>query len=122
MRPAAWSVDAQGIPKQFPSYGFFGISAEVCSMTLNQWSMNVVATGLYKIGKKTIVFVAELVQQLKSRNVDIDRLAGYRIRRQGTNIFNKKKLLNRWHANLPNTCNLGYPPWRPLTPLVNHVC
>ena len=26
--PAAWGVDAQGIPKQFPSYGFFGVWAE----------------------------------------------------------------------------------------------
>ena len=38
----------------------------------------------------TTVFVAELVQQLKSRNVDIDRLAGYRARQQGTNLQQKK--------------------------------
>ena len=38
----------------------------------------------------TTVFVAELVQQLKSRNVDIDRLAGYRTRQQGTNLQQKE--------------------------------
>ena len=32
------------------------------------------------------VFGAELVQQLKARNVDLDRLAGYRTRQQGTNL------------------------------------
>ena len=39
---------------------------------------------------RTIVFVAELVLQLKSRNVDIDRLAGYRTRQQGTNLQQKE--------------------------------
>ena len=38
----------------------------------------------------TTVFVAELVQQLKSRNVDLDRLAGYRSRQQGTNLQQKE--------------------------------
>ena len=36
------------------------------------------------------VFVAELVQQLKSRNVGIDRLGGYRTRQQGTNLQQKE--------------------------------
>ena len=55
IRPAAWSVDARGIPKQFPSYGFFGVSAALGSMNLNQWAMNVVTAGLYKIGKRRLV-------------------------------------------------------------------
>ena len=32
------------------------------------------------------VFVAELVQQLKARSVDLDRLAGDRTRQPGTNL------------------------------------
>ena len=54
IRPADWSADAQGIPQQFPSYGFFEVSAELSSMSLNSWSMNVVTTGLYKIGKNAL--------------------------------------------------------------------
>ena len=34
--------------------------------------------------------MAELVQQLKARNVDLDRLAGYRTRQQGTNLQQKE--------------------------------
>ena len=38
----------------------------------------------------TTVFVAELVQQLKARNVDLDRLAAYRTRQQGTQLQQKE--------------------------------
>ena len=38
----------------------------------------------------TTVFVAELVQQLKSRNVDLDRLAAYRSRQQSTQLQQKE--------------------------------
>ena len=38
----------------------------------------------------TTVFVAELVQQLKAGNVDLDRLAAYRTRQQGTQLQQKK--------------------------------
>ena len=38
----------------------------------------------------TTVFLAELVQQLKARNVDLDRLASYRTRQQGTQLQQKE--------------------------------
>ena len=38
----------------------------------------------------TTVFVAELVQQLKAHNVDLDRLAAYRTRQQGTQLQQKE--------------------------------
>lgn len=34
----------------------------------------------------TTVFIAELVQQLKSRDIDLDRLAAHRSRQAGTNL------------------------------------
>ena len=45
----------------------------------------------------TTVFVAELVSQLRSRNIDLDRLAAYRSRNQGTNL-NRRKPLSRWRG------------------------
>ena len=38
----------------------------------------------------TTVFVAELVSQLRSRNTDLDRLAAYRSRNEGTNLQQKE--------------------------------
>ena len=64
IRPAAWIVDPQGIPKQFPSYGFFRVSAELNSMNLNPWLMNVVTTGLYRIGKNALP--ADLIAILRA--------------------------------------------------------
>ena len=62
----------------------------------------------------TAVFVAELVPQLKPCNVDIDRLAGYRSRQQGTNLQRKEatqqmawELAQHMQLRLPTTTRSG---------------
>ena len=56
------------------------------------------------------VFVAELVSQLRSRNIDLDRLAAYRSRNEGTNLQQKeatqqmaKDIAQQVQSGLPST-------------------
>lgn len=59
----------------------------------------------------TTVFVAELVSQLRSRNIDLDRLAAYRSRNQGTNL-SRKRQPNGWPRISPSRSDLGFHPLR----------
>ena len=53
----------------------------------------------------TTVFIAELVQQLRSRNLDLDRLAVFRCKQQG--VFLQQKEATK---RSPRSCNPGFQP------------
>ena len=63
------------------------------------------------------VFVTELVQQFKSRYVDIDRLAGYCIRQQGTSLQQKEatQQMAREIANILATYSNCFGSFQPQT-------
>lgn len=50
-RPASWGRDERGIPKQFPSYGFFGYAAEMNGHDLEAYAVTLTSANLNKIGK-----------------------------------------------------------------------
>ena len=69
----------------------------------------------------TTVFVADLVQQLKSWNVDIDRLAGYRTRQQGTNLQQKEATQQMAPEIAEHVQYLGCPLQLPRILLANNA-
>ena len=52
IRQASWSRNEQGIPNQYPCYGFFGYSCEINDPNdLPQWPIKICTSNLYKVGK-----------------------------------------------------------------------